>query len=48
MRLFMGATTKDGMQCVNDIVYALRIPVWHGLNTSLNKLVIKTTLVSEY
>ena len=27
MRLFMGATLKDGTQCVNGTVYALRIPV---------------------
>ena len=39
MRLFMGATPKDGTQCVNGTVYALHIPVWHGLYMFSNKCI---------
>ena len=27
----MNTTPKDGMQCINGTVYAMLIPVWHGL-----------------
>ena len=34
----MGATPKDGTQCVNGTVYVLRIPVWHGLELILKPI----------